>query len=245
MSLDPHDSSGRSLPRLIAIGVLFVCFVLITYATDRDVPALTRRDIAAGAGEIKLPGPPDQGTMTVEEALRLRRSVREFGSRPLSLAEIGALLWAAQGITSPEGFRTAPSAGALYPLEIYLLVGGAAALPAGLYHYQPRNHSLRLLREGDLRPQLQRAALDQEPVGKAPCTLIIAGVTARTAAKYADRAERYVLIETGHAAQNVCLEATNLGLALVTVGAFHDDQVRQILKQGVRPLYLLPFGPRP
>jgi SagB-type dehydrogenase family enzyme len=188
---------------------------------------------AAGA----LPAPAESGALPLEQALRRRRSIREYTSRPLSAREIGQLLWAAQGVTSSEGFRTAPSAGALYPLEVYV------ATAQGFYHYEPTGHRLTQRSSRDLRPALQRAA-HQDPVGRAPAVFVIAGVYTRTAAKYGERAERYVVLEAGHAAQNLLLEAVALGLGAVPVGAFDDAGVQQALDlpSGYQPLYLIPVG---
>lgn len=187
---------------------------------------------------ITLPAPRQQGPLSLEEALARRRSVREYGTRPLTWEEIGQLLWAAQGITSPQGFRTAPSAGALYPLEVYVV------LPQGAYHYLPQTHELRRMAADDLRAALGDAAVRQRPVYEAPAVFVITGVYQRTAVKYGERAERYVHLEAGHAAQNLLLQAVSLGLGAVTIGAFYDDQVRAVLglSAGETPLYLIPVG---
>lgn len=199
------------------------------------------------AEPIQLPPPATRGSVSLEQALSERRSVREFSHAPLRLAQVSQVLWAAQGVTENEqGLRTAPSAGALYPLEILLLVGSVQGLSPGLYGYQPREHRLVMLGEKDLRPQLKAAALNQEAVLQAPAVLIVTAVPARTEARYAERAERYVNMEAGHVAQNICLQATALGLGAVPIGAFHDQQVARLLRLpvGVVPLYLLPVGQR-
>jgi len=187
---------------------------------------------------ITLPAPRQKGPLSLEEALARRRSVREYAPRSLTWEEIGQLLWAAQGITSPQGFRTAPSAGALYPLEIYVV------LPEGVYHYLPHPHALRRTAAGDRRSALGDAAVRQRPVYEAPAVFVIAGVYERTAAKYGQRAQRYVHLEAGHAAQNLLLQAAALGLGAVPIGAFHDEQVRAVLGLGAdeTPLYLIPVG---
>ncbi|MGC8875330.1 MAG: SagB/ThcOx family dehydrogenase, partial [Chloroflexia bacterium] len=152
--------------------------------------------------------------------------------------EIAQLLWAAQGITDPRGFRTAPSAGALYPLELYL------ALPEGWYHYRPEGHLLELLGEEDLRPLLWEAGLRQGALREAPAIFVVVAVPARTEAKYGARALRYVQLEAGHAAQNLLLQATALGLGAVPIGAFDDAAVRRALRlpPDTLPLYLIPVG---
>lgn len=218
------------------IGTLVaICVLLLAGCTAAPAPAPAQPEAEEG---IALPAPRQQGPLSLEEALARRRSVREYGSRPLTWEEIGQLLWAAQGITSPQGFRTAPSAGALYPLEIYVV------LPEGVYHYLPQAHQLRRTAAGDRRAALGDAAVRQRPVYEAPAVFVIAGVYQRTAAKYGQRAERYVHLEAGHAAQNLLLQAVALDLGAVTIGAFYDDQVRAVL--GLRadetPLYLIPVG---
>jgi SagB-type dehydrogenase family enzyme len=187
---------------------------------------------------LSLPAPVERGSISLEEALRRRRSVRSFAESSLTVRQISQLLWAAQGVTSPEGFRTAPSAGALYPLEVYLVTSQQVA------RYEPARHRLIPHLAGDQRPPLARAALGQEAVARAPALFVIAAVPSRTAAKYGSRAERYVALEAGHAAQNLLLEATALGLAGVPVGAFDDSAVAGALHlpSNQEPLYLLPVG---
>ncbi len=208
--------------------------------------------------EIPLPPVRHDGTVSVERALSERRSVREFSGARLTLEEIAQLLWAAQGITKPGdrpsgwnaawtwmgGRRTAPSAGALYPLELYLLAGAVADLAVGLYRYVPQSHALTRVRDGDLRARLAGAALDQRAIGVAPALLVITAVYPRTAVKYGDRAERYVHIEVGSAAQNVYLEAEALGLGTLFVGAFHDAAVTEALglPHDHAPLGIMPVG---
>ena len=199
---------------------------------------------AADEQRIELPKPVTDGQVSVEAAIKQRRSVRDYTNRPLSLADVGQLLWAAQGVTSSDGGRAAPSAGALYPLEIYLVAGRVDSLPAGVYRYVTRRHQLEPVVSGDLRRELASAALNQAWIREAPMTLVITGVYERTAAKYGARARRYVQIEAGHAAQNVYLQAAARDLGTVMVGAFHDADVQQAL--GIpsehAPLALMPVG---
>lgn len=188
---------------------------------------------------VKLPPPRLRSEISFEEALAKRRSIRSFRSTKLNWEELGQLLWAAQGITEKsEGLRTAPSAGALYPLEMYVI------LDEGVYQYQPRDHQLLRKLESNVRNALSRAALGQECVQRAPAVFAIAGVFERTARKYGERTARYVHLEAGHAAQNLLLQATALGLGAVPVGAFHDEQVEKVLKlpNGEKALYLIPVG---
>jgi SagB-type dehydrogenase family enzyme len=187
---------------------------------------------------IELPSPVESGTMSLEEALATRRSVREFSSETLSIETTAQLLWAAQGVTSTTGKRTAPSAGALYPLELYV------ADHTGVHHYLPVDHALERVSSEDLRPALQDAALGQDAIGDAVAVFVITGVEARTEAKYGDRAERYVKLEAGHAAQNLLLQAVALDLGAVPVGAFGDLEVQGLLglPSDEEPLYLIAVG---
>lgn len=189
-------------------------------------------------GITRLPHPVTDGAVSLEQALMRRRSIREFTKDELTLAQISQLLWAVQGITDPAGLRTAPSAGALYPLEVYV------ATRAGLDHYEPGGHRLVRVADRDVRTALAAAA-HQETVAGAPVVFVITALPARTAAKYgAARATRYVTLEAGHAAQNLLLQAVTLGLGAVVVGAFDDDAVRQVLgtPREHLPLYLVPAG---
>lgn len=193
---------------------------------------------------VELPVPHRTGGMSVEAALAARRSVREFESAPLSLEQVGQLLWAAQGITHSPGLRAAPSASALYPLEIYAVCANVGGLAPGIYHYLPAKHRLERVADGDRRVQLAQAALGQGSVRTAPAVLVFAGVVERTAQKYGARAERYVDIEVGHAAENVALQAVALGLAAVPVGAFDDEAAARAVGIGEqeRVRYLMPVG---
>jgi len=188
---------------------------------------------------FELPAPELKGGMSLKEALAVRRSVREFRREPITDRELSQLLWAAQGITSSEGLRTTPSAGALYPLEVWV------ANASGLYHYEPRDHRLTRHHAGDLRPDICRAAFVQEAILQAPVVFVIGAVYERTAHKYGDqRTPRYIHMEAGHAAQNLLLEAVALGLGGVLIGAFNDKEVERVLSLSPvqKPLYLIPVG---
>ena len=195
---------------------------------------------------IALPAPRLRGDMSLEEVVSKRRSRREFKDIPLTLEQVSQILWAAQGITDPNGLRAAPSAGALYPLDLYLAVGRQAVegLAEGAYHYAPRGHALERILEGDVREAVARAAVEQMFVAEAPVILIIAGEYERTTWKYSDRGVRYVHMEAGHVAQNVYLQAEALGLGTVTAGAFQDEELSRILGLPTerRPLYIMPIG---
>lgn len=200
------------------------------------------------SSEVVLPPPQLKGRLPVEEALHRRRSVRDYAKGGLSIPEVSQLLWAAQGITQrEEGLRTAPSAGATYPLEVYLVAGDVRGLPAGVYRYVPARHALVRKAEGDVRAKLGEASLNQQWVKEAPATLVIAAVYARTASRYGGRAERYVDIEVGHAGENVYLQAEALGLGTVAVGAFSDAEVKRVvgLEKEEAPVYLMPVGKKP
>jgi len=193
---------------------------------------------------IALPEPRHDGPVSVERALLARRSVRKFSTSPLLPAELSQLLWSAQGISSPRGYRTAPSAGALYPLEVYALTGSVENLPAGIYRYIPATHALARTAAGDLREAVCRAALHQSSIAKAPVVLLFCSVHARLTGKYGERGMGYIYMEIGHAAQNVCLQAVALGLGTVVIGAFHDDDVKAIagLARDEHPMYIVPIG---
>lgn len=196
---------------------------------------------------VQLPAPARQSNVSLEETLQNRRSFRSYSDMPLSLSEVSQLLWAAQGITESWGGRTAPSAGGLYPLEVYFLAGNVTGLTPGEYKYIPQGHRIELIKEGDLRSGLAAAALDQAWVKEGSIVISIIAVYARTTQKYGDRGIRYVNMEAGHAAQNICLQATALDLGAVTVGAFNDDRVRNVLSlpEGEMPVYLIPIGKIP
>jgi SagB-type dehydrogenase family enzyme len=194
---------------------------------------------------VRLPEQRNSDT-SIEAALQSRRSIREFALEPLTLADVSQLLWAAQGETGTTGLRTAPSAGALYPLRLYLVSGDVTGLDPAVYRYVPGRHELRRTRGQDRRAELSAAALHQECVRSAAATLVIAADGRDTIAKYGARARRYIDIEVGHAAQNVHLQARALGLGSVDVGAFDDAAVEDVLglPRAEEPLLLLPVGRR-
>jgi SagB-type dehydrogenase family enzyme len=200
---------------------------------------------AAHPGLMPLPDPDRQGRVPVEQALARRRSVRELhNTPPLALAELAQLLWAGQGQTHADGRRTVPSAGATYPLELYLLAGSVPELPAGLYHYWPSAHALERTAQGDKRVDLYQAAMKQAPLRAAPAVLVIAAVYQRSQDAYGDRGRRFADLEAGHAAQAIDLQAVALNLGAVALGAFSDSDVKRVLElpEPVEPLYLIPVG---
>jgi SagB-type dehydrogenase family enzyme len=194
--------------------------------------------------QMKLPAPRLESSVSIEAVLHKRRSIREYADAPLVLADLAQLLWAAQGVTAANGFRTAPSAGALYPLEVYVLAGNVVDLPAGIYKYHPQGHTLDRVIEGDRRRELMHVALEQSSLHDAAAVILIDAVYERTTAKYGARGMRYVHMEAGHAAQNVYLQAVSLDLGTVAIGAFDDAGVKRVahLSEHEQPLYLLPIG---
>jgi len=193
---------------------------------------------------VQLPEPGIQSHASLGEALRQRRSVRAYSGRSLTLQQVAHLLWAAQGRNDPSGLRTAPSAGALYPLELLLLAGDVTGLDPGVYRYRPQQHALEMLHSDDRRVPLARAALGQSWVADSAAVLVITAIYERTTRKYGERGKRYVHIEVGHAAQNALLQAAALGLGAAVVGAFDDAAVAGLLDlpASEHPLYLLPLG---
>jgi SagB-type dehydrogenase family enzyme len=188
--------------------------------------------------------------MSLEEAITRRRSVRDFTRQPISQSQLSQILRAAQGITdSPWKYRGIPSAGATYPLEVFVVCGsnGIEGIADGIYHYNIDSHSLALHHEGDIRLELARAALDQKFIYEAPVDIVICAVYERTLRRYGTRGERYVHMEVGHAGQNIYLQATALGLGTVAIGAFYDERVREVLRldKQYKPLYIMPVGKPP
>ena len=190
--------------------------------------------------EMKLPKPKEKGLTSIEETLNKRRSIRDYKKGPLDLGEISQLLWAASG-KNLYG-RTAPSAGATYPLETYLVVGDAEGLEPGIYRYSFSTHGLERIKEQDIRNRLFRAALEQRMIERAPINIIIAADYGRTTSSYGQRGIRYVHMEVGHVGQNISLQAVALNLGTVMIGAFDDKQVKEILGIEEEPLYIIPVG---
>ena len=197
-----------------------------------------------GRTGIALPRPDLEGNVTVERAIGQRRSIRDYRRQSLDIQDLAQLLWAAQGTTGRQGLRAAPSAGALYPLEVYVVAGNVNGLEPGVYSYRPRRHDLLRVAAGDQRKALANAAIDQDWVRRAPAVLAIVTVTERSAVKYGQRADRYARIEAGHVSQNVYLQATARGLGTVFVGAFVDREVSAVLQlpPNHEPLGLMPIG---
>jgi len=188
---------------------------------------------------IQLAEPSLTGSLSLEEALARRRSVRRFNNQPLDLTQIGQLAWAGQGITEKQrGFRTAPSAGAIYPIKLYF------ATQEGLFVYKTGEHSLEQTSSQDIRKRLAVAALRQRAVAEAACDIIVTGSVRKLADKYADKARRFMLMEAGHIAQNILLQSVSLDLACVPVGAFDINRVRKLcrLPMTLEPIYIICVG---
>jgi len=194
--------------------------------------------------KVKFSEPRQHGDAPVEHCIRWRRSVRGFPARTLTEDELGQLLWAAQGITATDGKRAVPSAGALYPLELYVVSGDVEGLASGVYRYSPKSHELLLVTASHQREKLVDAARGQEWIASAPAVICVAAVFERTMAKYGNRGRGYVYMEAGHAAESLMLQAVALGLAATMVGAFADDEVKHLLNlaAGEIPVCLLPVG---
>jgi SagB-type dehydrogenase family enzyme len=193
---------------------------------------------------IALPQPNTKGVVPLEQALMQRRSARSFNDTPLTLKHISQLFWSAQGVTDLNGYRTAPSAGALYPLEVYVIAGKVDGLSPGIYQYLPGKHEIKNIKTGDFRNDLCKAALNQAPIRHAPATILISGIFKRITGKYGKRGIQYAFIEVGHAGQNILLQASSLGLGAVPIGAFNDTGVGKLMgfNGDEAPLYLIPVG---
>ncbi len=217
-------------------------FILLLLITDTNI--LSNEGIMTEQ-KINLPKPRITGKLSLEETLNKRRTVRSYTSRPISLEDLSQLLWACQGSTSPDGKRTAPSAGALYPLEVFAVVGNVKDIEAGIYRYIPKSHSLQLVIKGEYRRSLASAALGQEQIITASVNILISAIYERLSWKYGDRSVRYTHIEVGHAAQNILLQAQSLGLGICPIGAFNDDKVKNVLQLNEeQPIYILTVGSR-
>jgi len=213
-------------------------------------------DVSIDAEETQLtyilPAPELDGEVSVEKALANRRSHRQFQDKSISTEQLSQILWAAYGITLPRpnepnlrgGLRTAPSAGARYPLEIYVVVGNVEGLEPGVYRYISEEHKLVKTVSGDVRNELSEAALGQRMISAAPVTVFYSAVFERITERYGDRGIYYAYIELGHSAQNVYLQVEALQLGTCAIGAFTDDSVRQVLNlpENEEPLYLMPIG---
>lgn len=193
---------------------------------------------------VRLAIPHRDGSLALEGCIAQRRSVRKFRDQPLTAAQLGQLLWAAQGVTGSDAERAVPSAGALYPLELYVAAGNIASLVAGVYHYLVEPHELVLTAPGHQREKLIEATYGQDWIATAAAVICISACFERTTVKYGGRGRGYVYLEAGHAAENLMLQAVALGLATTMVGAFSDGAVKRLLNLDASetPLCLIPVG---
>ena len=194
---------------------------------------------------IKLPDPVKQSDISLEECLAARRSVREYGDRALTIDEVSQLLWAAQGITADWGARTAPSAGGLFPIRMFVAVRDVDGIDAGSWEYLPGEHSIRLVKSGDIADDLCAAALDQECVAHGQIVLIISAIPSITEAKYGDRSMRYIDTEVGAVCENIYLQCESLDLGTVSVGAFYEAEIAEIVGTDNAVRLIMPVGPNP
>jgi SagB-type dehydrogenase family enzyme len=226
---------GSDLPgEAVDIGALYHEWSTPGHALDLPVPdwggRVSRYKAYPDAERKALPDSGGFRGLSFEEALETRRSVRDYSDRSLSLEALSRLLHAAQGVTERRlGFRAAPSAGALYPLELYPVVQNVSGLASGIYHYAVQEHALERLEEGDFGGRVTQAGLYQQFLGQANVCFILSAVFQRTRWKYRERAYRYVLLEAGHVGQNLYLAATSMGLGACAVGAFLDNQLNDLL----------------
>ncbi len=238
---------------LITLAIIFGSSIIIIgiskflFSTNDN---LSKKNKQVMREMIELPAPNKKGIMSVEESLQKRRSIRQYKNISLSLEQISQVLWAAYGVSDAESFRgiklkTAPSAGATFPLEIYLMAGNVEGIESGLYKYHPEEHGLTLHLSGDIRDKVASACLGQRMLKDAPASVIYNAVFDRTASRYGQRGiDRYVCMDLGHSAQNVYLQTTAIGLATCAIGAFDDDKLSKIIKplDNEEVLYLMPFG---
>jgi SagB-type dehydrogenase family enzyme len=241
----------HSIRRAGSVAAFVAALILLTGTPAKVREVALNEAERAGESEIRdknpdvvpLPEPGKSGPLSVEEAIAKRRSVRSFRDAPVLLSEVSQLLWAAQGITEEGGNkRAAPSAGATYPLEIYVVAGNVEDLMPGVYRYRPFDHSIEVVRRGDLRAELCAKALSQEWVEDAALNIVIAAVYERTMDRYGSRGVRYVHIEVGAVAENIYLQAETIGLGTTLVGAFSDDSVADLLRIEAKPLGIMPIG---
>jgi len=209
--------------------------------------AMRRKPFKKGDKAMNLPRPVHDGQISLEQAIKQRRTVRSFRNKHISGDQLSQLLWAAQGITEERGFkRAAPSGGALYPADVYAVVGdrGVEGFTAGVYHYGPKDHSVRKIADGDKRRDVAIASLHQMWMAEAPVQLVLTAEYRRISIKYGDRGVRYALIEIGHIGQNIFLQCQGLGLAAGIVGAFDDNEVARAImaEKNHQPLLIFPVG---
>jgi len=238
---------------LTLLSSLLIIYSLIGIKHRSYAPEIRETTATILAGEVMLMLPYPRSGVFVENALLNRKSIREWSNKPISVEDLSLILWASYGVVEEIDSwfrRTSPSAGATYPMEIYVVIGERSVatrdgfLEAGVYKYDPLRHSLKIVKRGDYRRDLYRAALEQEWVLKAPVSIVICAVYKRTTRIYGERGYRYVYMEAGHIGQNIYLMATAMGLGTVAVGAFYDDVVSRVISSlpEEEPVYIFPVG---
>jgi SagB-type dehydrogenase family enzyme len=229
--------------KISLLGIITIAFFIIFFALHQE--NLSPLKAEEKTSKILLPKASYTSKTSVEEALSKRRSIREYKDQPLKLEELSQLLWAAQGITSERGGRTAPSAGAKYPLEIFVVVGKVEKLESGIYRYRPEDHALIKTKDKDQRQELSLAAIRQVPIKEASMDIVITAIYRRTVEKYGEKGIRYVHIEVGHVCQNIYLQCESLNLGTVEIGAFEDAKVKKVLNLAEEePSAIMPVGKR-
>ncbi len=238
---------------LVILSLAMIMYKLFLYKHITIVPGVKNMSTTISTREIMLTLPYPKSNRVLENVLLNRRSVREWRDAPIDFEDLSLVLWSSYGVVEEiDGWfrKTSPSAGATYPMEIYVVIGERGVvsregfLEAGVYKYDPLRHSLRIIKRGDFRRDLYRASLEQEWVLKAPISIVLCAVYSRTTRRYGERGYRYVYMEAGHVAQNIYLITTALGLGTVAVGAFYDDEVAEVISSShdEAPLYILPVG---
>jgi SagB-type dehydrogenase family enzyme len=245
-----RKSTFHFRPILILL-LIFILFSILSYAFIQiGLKQKNNKDIPMKENQIKLPAVKLTGEVSVEEALQRRRSVRTYRQIALDASEISQILWASYGITDSTShpghyFRTAPSAGALYPIKVYLVLGQVHGIPAGLYEYHPHGHFIELLSKKDLRKDISDASMGQKSIENAPASILILANYNITAKKYGERGKiRYVPMEAGHVSQNIYLQCTALKISTCAIAAFNDKEINEVLenKSDYSPLYIMPLG---
>jgi len=242
----PGGVTRRNLLKKISRFLTAICLMPFSHIKQALAKKLNDTDERMDR-QMNLPKPRLIGGVSVEEAIKHRRTIRSYLSKPITTEQFSQLFWAAQGITEDGGYkRSAPSGGALYPMNIYAVVGdnGVERLKAGIYRYDPHDHTALLITEGDFRTDVARASYSQMWMARAPLNLVITSEYRRITIKYGSRGERYAMIEAGHVGQNIFLQAEALGLKAGIVGAFHDKDVIRVMKinRFHEPLLILPLG---
>ncbi len=226
---------------LIAVPVSVVIFFIFT-GNSPNIRDHNNENDMKNTEQIYLPSPEHEGK-SFEEILNERRSERNFTDESLSKYELSQLLWAGRGVTDEErGFKTAPSAGATYPLDILVDVRNVRDLSPGIYRYDPYEHRLDMKKHGSERDAIYQASLNQESIKTAPVLFIMIGTYERITPRYGERGVRYTHIEAGHISQNIYLQATSMELGTVAIGAFEDETIKEILGTDAEPIYLMPVG---